>query len=154
MYILLYMVGKTKIDIFRNMSKSELKHAMSEYVTAYRTYQRLYAMKLLSEGYSYDMVASKMNKSYQTIHRWAKTCESDGIDGLIPKFDGGRPEKISKNDLHKLDDLISEYDDINVAMVHDLILKEFNVEYSRKQIWLILTQKLNYQCKNGKVIPK
>ena len=39
-------LGKTKIDIFRNMSKSELKDAMHEYVIAHRIYERLYAMNL------------------------------------------------------------------------------------------------------------
>ena len=63
------MVGKTKIDIFRNMSKSELKEAMHEYVIVQRIYELLYAMNLLVEVFSYDMVAHKMNKSYQTIHR-------------------------------------------------------------------------------------
>jgi len=153
-YILLYMVGKTKIDIFRNMSKSELKEAMHEYVIAHRIYERLYAMNLLVEGYSYDMVAHKMNKSYQTIHRWAKICESEGIEGLKPNYKGGRPDKISKEDLHKLDQIIKEEDEITIDQVHDIILNEFNVDYSMKQVWEILTHKLNYNCKNTKVIPK
>ena len=153
-YILLYIVGKTKIDIFRNMSKSELKEAMHEYVIAHRIYERLYAMNLLVEGYSYDMVAHKMNKSYQTIHRWAKICESEGIEGLKPNYKGGRPDKISKEDLHKLDQIIKEQDEITIDQVHDLILNEFNVDYSMKQVWEILTHKLNYNCKNTKVIPK
>ena len=153
-YILLYMVGKTKIDIFRNMSKSELKEAIHEYVIPHRIYERLYAMSLLAEGYSYDMVAHKMGKSYQTIHRWAKLCESEGIDGLKPNYEGGRPEKLSKEDLQKLDNMIQEYDEITTDQVHDLILKEFNVEYSMKQVWVILTQKLNYKCKNKMVISK
>ena len=148
------MVGKTKIDIFRNMSKSELKEAMHEYVIAHRIYERLYAMNLLVEGYSYDMVAHKMNKSYQTIHRWAKICESEGIEGLKPNYKGGRPDKISKEDLHKLDQIIKEQDEITIDQVHDLILNEFNVDYSMKQVWEILTHKLNYNCKNTKVIPK
>ena len=148
------MVGKTKIDIFRNMSKSELKEAMYEYVIAHRIYERLYAMSLLAEGYSYDMVAHKMGKSYQTIHRWAKLCESEGIGGLKPNYEGGRPEKLSKEDLQKLDNMIQGYDEITTDQVHDLILKEFDVEYSMKQVWVILTQKLNYKCKNTMVISK
>ena len=62
------MVGNTKIDIFRNMSKSGLKEIMHEYVIAHRIYERLYAMNLLLEGYLYDVVAHKINKSYQTTH--------------------------------------------------------------------------------------
>ena len=50
--------------------------------------------------------------------------------------------------------MIQEYDEITTDQVHDLILKEFNVEYSMKQVWVILTQKLNYKCKNKMVISK
>ena len=85
---------------------------------------------------------------------WAKICESEGIEGLKPNYKGGRPEKISKADLHKLDQIIKEQDEITIDQVHDIILNEFDVDYSMKQVWEILTRKLNYNCKNTKVIPK
>ena len=58
------------------------------------------------------------------------------------------------NHLHKLDQIIKQQDEITIDQVHDLILNEFNVDYSMKQVWEILTHKLNYNCKNTKVIPK
>ena len=66
------MAGKSKVNIFKNMAKNELDNAIHEYVSLYRTYERLYVMKLLSEGYLFDVVVSEMDKSYQTIHCWAK----------------------------------------------------------------------------------
>ena len=41
-----------------------------------------------------------------------------------------------------------------LIQVHDIILNEFDVDYSMKQVWEILTRKLKYNCKNTKVIPK
>lgn len=95
------MAGKSKVNIFKNMTKKELDKAIHEYVSFYRRYERLYAMKLLSEGYSFDVVDSKMDKSYRTIHRWTKTCESYGVEGLKPNFDGGMPDKITSEDIIK-----------------------------------------------------
>lgn len=148
------MAGKSKVNIFKNMTKKELDKTLHEYVSPYRTYERLYAMKLLSEGYSFDIVASKMNKSYQTIHRWAKTCEAYGVEGLKLNFDGGRPGKITHDDLIKLDNIIQEKEEVTIDEVHDIILNEFNADYSMKQVWVILTEKLNYICKNKRVLPK
>lgn len=148
------MAGKSKVNIFKNMTKKELDKAIHEYVSPYRTYERLYAMKLLSEGYSFDIVASKMDKSYQTIHRWAKTCESYGVEGLKPNFDGGRPGKITSDNLVKLDEIIQNKKEITIDEVHDILLNEFNADYSMKQVWVILTEKLNYKCKNKKVLIK
>ena len=50
--------------------------------------------------------------------------------------------------------MIKENDEITIQEVHDFILKEFSVDYSMKQVWEILTQKLDYKCKNTKVLPK
>ena len=43
-------------------------------------------------------------------------------------------------------------EEITIDEVHDILLKEFNADYSMKQVWVILTEKLNYQCKNKKVL--
>ena len=86
---------------------------------------------------------------------WAKICELEGIEGLKPKYKGGRLEKISKTDLHKLNQIIKEKKmKLLLIQVHDIILNEFDVDYSMKQVWEILTRKLNYNCKNTNVIPK
>jgi len=39
------MSGKSKIDIFNNMSEEELDVAIKEYSGSYKYYQRLIAMK-------------------------------------------------------------------------------------------------------------
>lgn len=88
------MSGKSKINIFKNMSEEELDIAIKEYSGNYRYYQRLIAMKLISIGYSFSKVGRILLVSYLSVHRWAKACESMGLTGLIPEFGGRKTSKI------------------------------------------------------------
>lgn len=145
------MPKKSKINIFKNMSKDELNTELSKYVTPFRIYQRLIAMKLISEGFTLKHTAETINVTYQTVNRWAKTCESEGIKGLIPHFGGGKPSYLSDEEKVKLDKLIQKTPNMTLKDVHALILKEFNVNYSMKQIGVIV-KKLNYNY--SKAYPK
>ena len=47
-----------------------------------------------------------MGKSYQTVHRWAKTCETEGLECLKLSFGGGRPSKLTYDQFIELDKII------------------------------------------------
>lgn len=142
-HILFDMVGKSKINIFNKINKQELDSEISKYTTPHRIYERLIAMRLLSEGRSMTEVASTLNKSYQTISRWAKLCEQKGLDGLIPKFGGGRPSKLTFSEFKELDEMIEENPNMRIKDVTQLIYTKFNVLYSDKQVGEIV-DKLGY----------
>lgn len=44
--------------------------------------------------------------------------------------------------MRKLNRLMGAHDEITIDEVHDLLVSEFNVEYIKKQVWVILTKKL------------
>ena len=77
------------------MTKTALDEEISAYVVYHRYYQRLIAVKIVSEGNTIADAAKILGKSYQTVHRWIKTCESEGLEGLKPSFGGGRPSKLT-----------------------------------------------------------
>lgn len=54
--------------------------------------------------------------------------------------------------LLNLDEIIQDKEEITIDEVHDILLNEFNAYYSMKQVWVVLTEKLNYKCKNKKVL--
>ncbi|MDR6223033.1 transposase [Methanococcoides alaskense] len=62
----------------------------------------------------------------------------DGYDGLIPKYSGGRPSKLSDEQKVQLKEILKERDDWITKEIKYLILKEFVVEYSLMQIHGIL----------------
>ena len=103
------MPVKTKIDIFKNMKKSELEDEIRNYTLHYRYYQRLLAIKMVSEGNSITEVANQINKAYPTVHKWISTCEKEGLEGLKPSFvGGGHNAKLNNNQLLQLDKIIAE----------------------------------------------
>ncbi|WP_305555587.1 helix-turn-helix domain-containing protein [Methanobrevibacter sp. V74] len=73
------MSGKSKINVFNKMTKIALDEEISNCVAYHRYYQRLIAVKIVSEGNTITNAANILGKSYQTVHRWIKTCESDRI---------------------------------------------------------------------------
>ena len=48
------MSGKSKIDVFNKMTKTALDEEISNYVAYPRYYQRLIAVKIVSEKYHYN----------------------------------------------------------------------------------------------------
>lgn len=145
------MSGKTKINIFKNMSKDELNEQISKYTTPYRIYQRLIAMRLISEGHTLKDTAEILQVTYQTVNRWANKCESEGINGLIPNFGGGKPSYLTNEEKVILDNLIQKTPNMTMKDVHELILKNFNVDYSMKQVGIIV-KNLGYNY--SKAYPK
>ena len=137
------MSGKSKIDVFNKMTKTALDEEISNYVAYHRYYQRLIAVKIVSEGNTIIDAANILGKSYQTVHRWIKTCESEGLEGLKPSFGGGRPSKLTYDQLIELDKIIEKTPNMSMKDVHLLVNEKFNVNYSLKQIGKIV-KKLGY----------
>jgi putative transposase len=81
-----------------------------------------------------DLVGVKKTVGYIWQDRW----NEEGYKGLIPRFAGGRPSKLSKEQKDRLLQLLEQKDNWTSEEVRDLVHKEFNVEYTLKQIRIIL----------------
>ncbi len=71
---------------------------------------------------------------YERQRRWNK----DGAEGLVPCFAGGRPSRLDGDQKNALRAFLKERDDWTTGEVRDLILEEFGVEYTLKQVRVIL----------------
>ena len=132
------MSGKSKINIFNKMSEEELDKAIKEYKGNYRYYQRLIAMKLVSTEYSFSKAARVLLVSYLSVHRWAKSCEEFGLEGLMPNFCGGRPSKLTKSMEKKLYKKIDSSEDITMVDVQQILNDDFNIEFSLPHVCTIV----------------
>ena len=137
------MPGKSKINIFNKMKKQELIDEMSNYVGYYRYYQRLIAINMIVNEFTIADAANDIEVSYQTVHRWAKSCESKGLDGLKPSFGGGRPSKLTYEQLVELDKTIEKTPNMSMKDVYLEIKNKYGIDYSMKQIGVII-KKLGY----------
>lgn len=93
-----------------------------------------------------------------TGSEWLRRFNEEGIDGLFPKYGGGRPSFLSDDELDKLKYLLkAENENYSIKDAKKLIYDEFGVEYSYKQVWEISQRIIMDPCdppkriiKNGK----
>ncbi len=127
-----------QIYIQRHMSIEELDKRIKTLETNVKVLKRLYFVKHRYNGKSVieacDLVGVKKPVGYIWQDRWNK----EGYSGLIPRYAGGRPSKLSKKQKERLLELLHQKDNWTTDEVRNLIKKEFNVEYTLKQIRIIL----------------
>lgn len=145
------MVGKTKINIFKNMTEKELDDELHKKHYDVRYYQRLVAMKIFSEINNQSKVAKLIGRSYDSVHRWAQDCEAYGLEGLRPNFNGGRPPLLNEDDEKRLKELIIANLPMSKTDVKRLISDEFDIEFSLPHVCTIL-KKLDFNY--GKPRPR
>jgi putative transposase len=78
-----------------------------------------------------------------TGYEWLKRWNKEGLNGLIPKYDGGKPSKLSEEDYKKLDEILEKIPNLTTDIVSDLLKSRFGVEFSDRHISRIL-KRLNY----------
>lgn len=102
-----------------------------------RILQRLYFIKHRYEGASVEEAAKLVGISKPIAYQWQKRWNQDGYKGLEPRFGGGSPSKLSDEQKDRLKILLKERKDWTTEEVRKLILKEFAVEYTPKQVRII-----------------
>ena len=112
---------------------------------------RLHFMNYLYSGCSVPEASEKLGITKVTGYNWLERWNEDGYEGLIPRFAGGRPSKLTDTEKHQLKELLKERDDWTTKEIRKLIYDRFKVEYSLKQVGIILK---NLGMKFGKPYPK
>lgn len=109
--------------------------------------RRLAAGQDLLDGMRQTDVAQKYDVAKSTAHRWAKTVEEEGLDGLrSTRSNAGRPPALDEADKQRLAELLEEgpkahgweTDLWTRRRVAQLIDDEFDVEYSPRHCSRIL----------------
>lgn len=130
---------KTKIDVYNKTSKTELEKEISKYVIYHRYYERLMVIKMIADGYSISNAASEVNRSYVTVHKWISACSKGGLAALKPTFvGGGHNAKLSKSELVELKGILEENPYLTLNEVSQVIKDKFGVEYTSKQVRVIV----------------
>ena len=122
------MVGKSKIDIFKNMTQDELTEAIKKNRYDGRYFERLIAMKMFSQGNTLRNIADFLELSYPTVHSWAKTCEESGLKGLKPNFGGGRPSKLTYEQKNKLSSYIDQEENLNMTDIQNILADKMHIK--------------------------
>lgn len=126
------------IPIKRLMPVDELDRYIKRKEKNVKILKRLYYVKYRYSGDSVEKASRKVGVTKMIGYEWQRRWNEDGYDGLIPRFSGGRPSKLSDQQKTKLKTLLKEKDDWTTSEVKELIMDLFHVEYTLKQIRIIL----------------
>ena len=108
--------------------------------------RRVRAGRLLMKGKSPDEVARTVGAPRQTVYRWLGILQEQGIEGLRDMSKGGRPSRISPEQLDSLREMLLAgplakgyaTDLWTLKRVRLLIAKQFGITYSDVHVWRIL----------------
>jgi putative transposase len=132
------MAKPEQILIEHHLSSEELLKHIKSLEKDTRVLQRLYFVKHRYEGASVDEASKLVGISKPVAYQWQERWNQDGYEGLKPRFSGGCPSKLTDDQKEKLKAMLYERDDWSTKEVQELIYNEFKVQYTIKQILVIL----------------
>lgn len=133
------------------ITSEELKKKIRLKEKDVKVLNRMHFINYLYSGCSVPEASEKLGITKVTGYNWLERWNQDGYEGIIPRFAGGRPSKLTNNEKQQLKELLKKRDDWTTKEILKLIKEEFNVEYSLKQVRIILK---DLGLKFGKPYPK
>jgi len=127
-----------QIPIDRHLTSEDLNLRIKSLEKDTKVLKRLYFIKYRYEGYGVEAAAQLVGVSHNTAYIWQRRWNESGYIGLIPKYAGGKPSKLSDSQKEQLKMKLEELDNWTTNEVRTLIFNEFKVEYSLKQVRIIL----------------
>jgi putative transposase len=120
------------------MTAEDLEQRIKTLEKDTRVLKRLYFIRYRYEGYSVQTAAEKVGVYKMVAYQWQDRWNEDGYAGLMPRFAGGKPAKISPERMERLRSILQERDDWTTEEVQDLIEKRFGIRFTQKHVRTIL----------------
>lgn len=127
-----------QVSIQRCMAPEELDIRIKELEKCVRILARLRFVRYRYQGFSVETSAHLVGVTKSVGYTWQKRWNDCGYEGLLPRHGGGRPTKLSPAQKERLLALLRQRDRWSTGEVKDLINREFGVDYTPKQIRIIL----------------
>ncbi|WP_135604706.1 helix-turn-helix domain-containing protein [Methanococcoides sp. NM1] len=132
------MVKTEMIPIQKKLTHQELNKRIRYIETLIKVLDRLYFIRYRYMGDSVEEAATKVGVTKKVAYVWQKRWNKDGYAGLLPRHGGGRPSKLSEDQRNDLKLYMRVQKNWTTARVAGLIKEKFGVEYSLKQVRIIL----------------
>lgn len=132
------MTKPEQIPIQRHLSLEDLESRIKSLERDTRVLKRLYFIKFRYQGDSVEIASERVGVTRMVGYLWQQRWNEQGYEGLIPRFAGGRPPKINPEQTEHLRELLHEREHWTTEEVRNLIQEVFGVEYTLKQIRIIL----------------
>jgi putative transposase len=132
------MSHPVEIQIEHHMSIDELNKRIKTLEHDTKVLRRLYFIKYRYEGKLVSESAKLVGITKRVGYIWQERWNEKGYEGLIPRYGGGRPSKLTDAQKERLVELLKQNDTWTTEEIRELIFNEFKVEYTSKQIRIIL----------------
>jgi len=132
------MSRREEIPIQRLMNIEDLNRKIKSVEKDVKILKRLYFIKFRFNGDSVEKASEKVGVTKRIGYIWQNRWNEMGYEGIIPRYAGGRPSKISEQQKRELEQILRRKESWTTKEIKDVISREFNVDYSLKQIYIIL----------------
>ena len=125
------MKGVRRFAVVEHLSETELDQAIDEAQKADETrlVRRLCFVKNLYEGKTQQQAGAAVGVSQPTSSRWARAWNQGGVEGLRPRFGGGRPPKLTPAQWDEICALLKDGQPWIPREIHTLIEDRYGVTY-------------------------
>ena len=124
----------------KHLSEEQLDKAIDDAQKADETrlVRRLCFVKNVFLGDTDEMAARRVGASQPTGGRWLKAWNDSGVDGLRPRFAGGRPAKLSPEQFKEFFSLLEDGQPWTPQGIDDLLWDRYGVTYDRAHLARLL----------------
>ena len=121
-FIIIIMSGIPKKEIKKHISVKDLDKRIKKLEKDVKVLNRLHFIKACYSGLSIKEAAELNGVSYSNAYVWFNRWNEEGPEGIIPE----------------LEKLLEQEDVITTEIVHKIIKDNFGVDYSHKQVRIIV----------------
>ncbi|NPE31649.1 transposase [Methanococcoides sp. SA1] len=132
------MVKTEMYPIQKKLTYEELNKRIRYIEILIKILDRLYFVRHRYMGDSVEEAARKVGVTKRVAYVWQKRWNRDGYAGLLPRYAGGRPSKLTDDQKSDLKFYLRMQENWTTARVRELIRDKFDVDYSLKQVRVIM----------------
>lgn len=138
-----------KINLNKSWSsKQGILDKVNEMERKIKVIKKLYFILDLYDGMEVKTASKKHGISYMTGKRWKDQWNERGFEGLERKKGSGSKSKLTEDQLDMVFKLIKEGKLLTKQQIYSYIKKEFDVEYSLRQIDRIVKKNSDVDTQN------
>ena len=131
------MAKKEMYPIERKMDEDDLNRLIKSIERSTKMLKRLLFVKYRYDGNSVEEAARRIGITKMIGYIWQRRWNQDGYKGLMPRYAGKGPSKMTDEQKNILKDMLKN-GQYTTSQVRDIIGNEFQIEYTMKQVWVIL----------------
>ena len=132
------MSGIPKKEIKKHIPVEDLNKRIKKLEKDVKVLNRLHFIKACYSGMNIKEAAELNGVSYSNAYVWFNRWNEEGPEGIIPKYAGGRPSYLTSDEKIKLEKLLEQEEVITTEIVHKIIKDNFGIDYSHKQVRIIV----------------